>query len=120
MNPIEARKYNCMIELWETVNDADGYGGVTTTENLVGDIFARRIENRGSNYDVVAGSIDKFDQSFIIRARDIDTTLNFVVYKDYKYTILNVEGTQMQTQIRIDCVNTNTKRITPIIVIPSV
>ena len=110
MIPIQARGYNCLIELWETVNTPDGFGGVTSTDNLIGDIYARRVESRGSNYDVVAKTFDKYDQSFIIRARSIDTTKNFIVYQDYKYTILNVEGTQMQTQIRLDCVNTNTLR----------
>jgi hypothetical protein len=118
MIPIEARKYNCMIELWETVNTPDGFGGGTSTNNLIGDIYARRIENRGSNYDVVAKTFDKFDQAFIIRSREIDTTKNFIIFKDYKYTILDVEGTQLQTQMRLNCVNTNTLRTENII--PSV
>lgn len=115
MKPILSRGFNCLIELWETATEPDGYGGLTTIENLVGEIYARRIESRGQNYDVAAGTIDKFDQSFIIRKREIDTTVNFIVYNQYKYTILTVDGTQMETQIKLNCVNTNTLRneITP-------
>ena len=115
MKPILSRGFNCLIELWETSNVADGYGGFTNDETLIGEIYARRIESRGQNYDVAAGTIDKFDQSFIIRNREIDTTVNFIVYNQYKYTILTVDGTQLESQIKLNCVNTNTLRneITP-------
>ena len=84
---------------------------------LIGDVFARRIEAKANNYSVVAGVIDKYDQSFVIRKRDIDTNVNFIVYNNYKYTILSLEGTQLETQIKLNCVNTNTLRNN---VIPSI
>jgi hypothetical protein len=114
MKPLLARSFNCIVQLWEAVNVPDGFGGYTVNEVLVGDIFARRIEARANNYSVVAGVIDKYDQSFVIRKRNIDTSVNFIVYNDYKYTILSLEGTQLETQIKLNCVNTNTLRVTPI------
>jgi hypothetical protein len=110
MKPILSRGFNCLIELWSTQDVADGFGGVTSNESLIGNIYARRIEQRGVNYDVSGATIDKYDQGFIIRKRDIDTTVNFVVYRDYKYTIISVESTQLETQIKLNCVNTNTLR----------
>jgi hypothetical protein len=114
MKPLLARSFNCIVELWEAVNVPDGFGGVTVNEVLIGEIFARRIEARADNYNVGAGVIDKYDQSFVIRKRNIDTTVNFIVYNDYKYTILSLEATQLETQIKLNCVNTNTLRVTPI------
>ena len=105
MIPIEARKYNCLIELWKVSKVADGYGGFTMENELIGDIYARRIEPRASNYNSGGQVFDKYDQSFIIRKREIDSNVNFIIYNSYQYTIQNIELTQLQTQIRINCVN---------------
>lgn len=110
MKPIKSRGFNCLIELWEVSNAPDGAGGLITSESLVGEIFARRMDASGSNYNKEGASIDKFDASFIIRKTTIDSTVNFIVYGGYKYTILSMNGTQMESQIKLNCINTNTLR----------
>lgn len=105
MIPIEARKYNCLIELWKVSKVSDGYGGSTVDNEKITDIYARRIEARASNYNTGGQVYDKFDQSFIIRKRDIESNVNFVIYNGYQYTIQNIELTQLESQIRINCVN---------------
>lgn len=105
MIPIEARRYNCLIELWEVSKVADGYGGNTVENEKITDIYARRIEPRAVNYNTGGQVFDKYDQSFIIRKREIDSNVNYIVYNGYQYTIQNIELTQLETQIRINCVN---------------
>lgn len=107
MKPLLARKYNAVIELWEALNVPDGFGGTTIEEKIVGNLYARREQPRSVNYDVNGLVFDKADIAFIIRKREINTKVNFIVYSGFKYTILNFEPTQLETQIKINCVSTN-------------
>jgi head-tail adaptor len=107
MKQLLARKFNALIELWENESTSDGYGGVTISANLVGSIFARREELRKENYTAEAVVFDKGDLAFVIRKREINTNENFIVFNGSRYTILRIENTQLETQMRLICLSTN-------------
>jgi hypothetical protein len=110
---LQARKFNAVIELWANELTPDGYGGVSISSKLEANIFARREELRKENYNTEAVVFDKGDLAFVIRKREINTNENFIVFNGSRYTILRVEQTQLETQMRLICVSTNKTTPTP-------
>ena len=104
MKSIDARKFDTVIELWETENVPDGFGGSTSNDTKIKDLFARFELPKFSNFNSEQTSVDKVDAHFYIREIAIDTNVNFIVYKSNRYLIQSFEQTHLKSQIKIKCV----------------
>jgi hypothetical protein len=104
MKSIDARKFDTRIELWQTENVADGFGGSTSNDIKIKDLFARYELPKVGNFNSEQTSIDKVDSHFFIREIHINTNVNFIVYKGNRYTILSFEQTHLRSQIKLKCV----------------
>ena len=104
MKSIDARKFDTVIELWQTENVADGFGGFTSTDTKIKDLFARFELPKFSNFNSEQTSIDKVDAHFYIRKIHINTNVNFIIYKGNRYTILSFEQTHLKSKIKLKCV----------------
>jgi hypothetical protein len=105
--PKLARKFTTKIEIWETTTTSNNRGGTDASYSLVKEVFARKEKPRVNNYQVDGMVFDRADVAFYIRNFDLDTNVHFIVYKGTKHTILNFEKTQLETQIVVNCTNTN-------------
>jgi len=102
---LKARAFNCIIELWETEETADGFGGLTISGVKVADVYARREELKRNPYLENGQNITQQVYRFHIRSRRIVSGM-FIVYKGLRYDINDRHFTQLQTQIVLDCINT--------------
>jgi hypothetical protein len=104
MKSIDARKFDTVIELWKTENVPDGFGGATSNDSKIKDLFARFELPKVGNYNSDQTSIDKVDAHFFIREIAIDTNVNFIVHKGNRYLIQSFEQTHLKSQIKLKCV----------------
>lgn len=104
-NSIKARAFNCIIELWETQEVADGFGGFTVEGVKVADLYARREELKRNPFLDNGQNITQQVYRFYIRNRHITSGM-YIVYSGMRYDIRDRHFTQLQTQIGLDCVNT--------------
>jgi hypothetical protein len=111
--PKLARKFTTVIEIWETTTTSNNRGGSIANYTLVKQVYARKETPRLNNYEIQGMVYDKADVAFYIKNLDLNTNVHFIVYKGIKHTILNFEKTQLETQIVVNCVNTNELMIEP-------
>ena len=104
MKSIDARKFDTVIELWQTSNVADGFGGSTSADTKIKDLFARFELPKFSNFNNEQTSIDKIDAHFYIREIHINTNVNFIFYKGNRYLIQSFEQTHLKSQIQLKSV----------------
>jgi len=104
MKSIDARKFDTRIELWQSENVADGFGGSTSNDTKIKDLFARYELPKVVNFNSEQTSIDKVDAHFYIREIHLNTNVNFIVYKGNRYLIQSFEQTHLRSQIKLKCV----------------
>lgn len=102
---LKARSFNCIIEIWETQETADGFGGLTVSGVKVADVYARREELKRNPFLDNGQNITQQMYRFRIRNRHLTSGM-YIVYKGRRYDIRDRHFTQLQTQIALDCVNT--------------
>jgi len=102
---LKARKYNTKIKLYTTASAPDGYGGRTTTTQELAEVYARRENYKKNPFFTDGLKIDQKKVVFYIRNYHITSDM-FVVYKGFKYDIEDIDYTQLQSQMKLICVNT--------------
>lgn len=117
-----ARKYNKVVEIWQTENVPDGYGGNTINETLItkswANITTASTNTGGSKRADILGITDPTNTIFIrLRLRN-DITYNainqFIMYRGFKYIIQN-NPTQvdfMNTEVEIIATRESTTSVT--------
>ena len=100
-----ARKYTKQIEVWQTTNVNDGYGGKTVTTALAFTMWAH-VETKRASRTNENGQNDNFVQTvFTVRNRyDLGLSIkdNFIKYNGLIYnieTLLNVDLDNIDLQI---------------------
>jgi len=97
---MEARKYNKQIEIWQTSNVQDGYGGNIVNTSLLKTVWAC-VETKNTQFLNENGQTDNIqNQVFIIRQNNsfnISLKKNFIKYKDKIYNIDNVVEVGLNT-----------------------
>jgi hypothetical protein len=87
---MRSRRFTKLIELWETENVPDGFGGYTVSESKRADIWANlQTMNKGRYSNKDFGDID-FANSVMVTTRDnpnivIDYKTNFIKYRGENY-----------------------------------
>lgn len=102
---LKARKFNCIIELWDIQSISDGFGGNTTQPVKVADMYARREELKRNPFLDNGQNITQQLYRFTIRQRHITSGM-YLVYSGQRYDINDRHFTQLQSQIALDCINT--------------
>jgi len=85
-----ARQYTRKIAIYKTTNVADGYGGNTVTDVLIGSYWAEVKQNSAFKDNAIGKSLIKNNYSFKIRANDnitpyIDNLS--LIYRNKKYVV---------------------------------
>ena len=88
-----SRQYTRKIAIYKTTNVADGYGGNTVTDVLIGSFWAEVKQNSAFRDNATGKSDIKNNWSFKIRANatltpDIDNLS--ILYKDNKYVVNDI------------------------------
>jgi len=91
---MRARKYNKRIEVWQTANVSDGYGGNTVTTSLVNNSWCKLITNEKANYrDTDFGETETYDRLIIqLRKRKdlvYNSKTNFFKYRGVDYSMIS-------------------------------
>ena len=90
-----SRKYTTKIEVWNTVELPDGYGGFTNSEVLVKSIWAEK-RTTGAGYKFRDFGLNDFKNPIIFSVRgknnlNISET-HFIIYKEKKFHIKAIEN----------------------------
>lgn len=88
-----ARQYTRKISIYKTTNVADGYGGNTVSDVLIGSYWAEVKQNSAFRDNAVGKSDIKNNYSFKIRANanltpDLDNLS--IVYRSNKYVVNDI------------------------------
>lgn len=91
---MRARKYNKRIEVWQTANVSDGFGGNTATPSLVNNSWCKLITNEKANYrDTDFGETETYDRLIIqLRKRKdlvYNSKINFFKYRGVEYSMIS-------------------------------
>lgn len=89
-----SKAFNDRVEVFESQEDVNG---VLSTVK-VKDIWARVMDVKYENYDVVGQSLDLFDKKVICREPNLDTNTNAFGIKGKLYQINRVETNYRQSQ----------------------
>lgn len=87
-----SRKYNRKVDIYKTSISADGFGGNTVSDVLIGSFWAEIKQNFSSRDNSVGMSSIKYTYSFKIRSNpniypDLDKDNLSVKYRNKKYVI---------------------------------
>ena len=100
-----ARKYTKAISIWRSIEQSDGFGGYTVTDELVYSVWAN-VETKKASIVNEAGQRDNIVQTvFTIRNRyDIELSVkdNFIKYNGLIYnidSILNLDLNNLDVEI---------------------
>lgn len=103
---MKSRDYTKQIEIWESQEVDDGYGGTTPTEVKITPKWAK-LETQGAGDKFQQFGLKDFKQPVIFRVRKGNTEINedmYVKYKSKEYIIKGIENVDLQDrELNIYC-----------------
>jgi len=102
-----SRTFNRQIQLWESTKVADGFGGSTIQNSLVGNVWANVRDRVIRNYDNAGISQNKKEKLITVRYKDLNTNINFFVIDGQGYQINDYVENYKVNQFECFCEATN-------------
>lgn len=103
---MRARRYTDKIQIWESKQVADGFGGTTTQEVMLFDKWAN-VTTSGVGRKFQQFGLNEFNNPVMFRVRKGNDTIKekmFVVYQDRKFIIIGIENVDLNNrEINIFC-----------------
>jgi len=103
---MRARRYTDIIEIWESVEVPDGFGGFVSNEVKQFDKWAG-IVTKGSGYKFQQYGLNDFKNPVIFRIRKGDSIINedmFVIFNGGKFIIKGIENVNLDNiEINLYC-----------------
>jgi len=103
---MRARRYTDIIEVWESVEVPDGFGGFVSNEVKKFEKWAGII-TKGSGYKFQQYGLNDFKNPVIFRIRKGDSIINedmFVIFNGAKFIIKGIENVNLDNiEINLYC-----------------
>ena len=102
-----SRSYTTKIEIWQTTEGPDGFGGYVATDTMQKKVWAG-VKTSGAGFKFQQFGLNDFKNPviFSIRAKNnIDfNEKTFVIYKGHRYEVKGFEDKDLeQTEIQLFC-----------------
>lgn len=103
---MRARRYTDKIDVWESKQVADGFGGTITEEVLLFDKWAQ-VRTQGAGRKFQDFGLNEFQNPVIFRVRkgnDVIKEKMFIVYQGNKFIVKGIENVNLDNrEINIYC-----------------